>query len=244
MVLPLWQRKGQGGPRCGPRPLREYVLDKKVYLLEDDRNIAELVKCALEMSNIAVECFETIASFADAVEKAPPAAALLDIMLPDGNGLDVLPKLKQKYPAMGVIVLSALGQETDKVRGLNLGADDYIAKPFGVLELAARVNALLRRSGGSASLVRGDLTLDEDTMTATLRGVRLELNNKEFKLLKYLMQKEGKALTRENILNAVWGYDEGETRTVDNHVARLRKLGIDYIETVFGVGYKFVYRES
>ncbi len=218
-------------------------MDKRVYLLEDDQNIGELVKCALEMSNIPVECFGTIAAFTDAVDKAPPAAALLDIMLPDGNGLDVLPKLKQKYPAMGVIMLSALGQETDKVRGLNLGADDYIAKPFGVLELAARVNALLRRSGGNVSLVRGDLSLDEETMTATLHGVKLELNNKEFNLLKYLMQKEGKALTRENILNAVWGYDEGETRTVDNHVARLRKMGIDYIETVFGVGYKFVYRD-
>src|SRR5699024_8596248 len=135
--------------------------------------------CALEMSNITVECFETVASFMDAVDKAPPAAALLDIMLPDGNGLDVLTKLKQKYPAMGVIMLSALGQETDKVRGLNLGADDYIAKPFGVLELAARVNALLRRSGNAASLVRGDLSLDEETMTATLHGVKLELNNKE-----------------------------------------------------------------
>ena len=218
-------------------------MDKRVYLLEDDQNIGELVKCALEMSNIPVECFGTIAAFTDAVDKAPPAAALLDIMLPDGNGLDVLPKLKQKYPAMGVIMLSALGQETDKVRGLNLGADDYIAKPFGVLELAARVNALLRRSGGNASLVRCDLSLDDETMTATLHGVKLELNNKEFNLLKYLMQKEGKALTRENILNAVWGYDEGETRTVDNHVARLRKMGIDYIETVFGVGYKFVYRD-
>ena len=156
------------------------------------------------MSNITIECYETIADFMAAVEKQPPAAAILDIMLPDGSGLDVLPKLKQKYPSMGVIMLSALGQE---------------------------------------SLVRGNLSLDEETMTATLRGVKLELNNKEFNLLKYLMQKEGKALTRENILNAVWGYDEGETRTVDNHVARLRKLGIDYIETVFGVGYKFVYRE-
>ena len=218
-------------------------MDKRVFLLEDDKNIGELVTCALEMSNIETECYPTIAEFWDAVEKDPPAAALLDIMLPDGNGLDVLAKLKQKYPMVGVILLSALGQETDKVRGLNLGADDYIAKPFGVLELTARLNALLRRSRQTAALVRGNLSLDEDTMTVTLRGVRLELNNKEFNLLKYLMQKEGKALTRENILNAVWGYDEGETRTVDNHVARLRKLGIDYIETVFGVGYKFVYRE-
>ena len=218
-------------------------MEKRVFLLEDDKNIGELVTCALEMSNIETECYPTVAEFWDAVEKDPPALALLDIMLPDGNGLAVLARLKQKYPTMGVILLSALGQETDKVRGLNLGADDYVAKPFGVLELAARVNALLRRSRQNASLVRGNLALDEDTMTATLRGVRLELNNKEFNLLKYLMQKEGKALTRENILNAVWGYDEGETRTVDNHVARLRKLGIDYIETVFGVGYKFVYRE-
>ena len=221
----------------------ELIVEKIVYLLEDDKNIGELVRCALEMSNVTVECFETVAAFCGAVEEQPPAVAIMDIMLPDGNGLDVLPKLKQKYPSMGVIMLSALGQETDKVRGLNLGADDYIAKPFGVLELTARVNALLRRAQGHASLVRGDLALDEETMTATLRGEKLELNNKEFNLLKYLMQKEGKALTREAILNAVWGYDEGETRTVDNHVSRLRKLGIDYIETVFGVGYKFVYRE-
>lgn len=218
-------------------------MDKKIYLLEDDKNIGELVRCALELSGLQVECYETVAAFTEAADRQPPAVALLDIMLPDGNGLDVLARLKQKSPSTGVIMLSALGQETDKVRGLNLGADDYIAKPFGVLELAARVNALLRRFAPASSIVRGDLSLDEDTMTATLRGVKLELNNKEFNLLKYLMQKEGKALTRENILNAVWGYDEGETRTVDNHIARLRKLGIDYIETVFGVGYKFVYRE-
>lgn len=219
------------------------TMNKKVYLLEDDTSICELVQCALEMSGIELSAYNTVYEFWAALEKSAPSLALLDIMLPDGNGLEVLAKIKQKYPQVSCIMLSALGQETDKVRGLNLGADDYIAKPFGILELTARVNAALRRHGESACIVRGDLALDEETMTATLRGVKLELNNKEFNLLKYLMQKEGKALSRENILNAVWGYDEGETRTVDNHVARLRKLGIDYIETVFGVGYKFVYRE-
>ena len=219
------------------------TMNKKVYLLEDDTSICELVQCALEMSGIELSAYNTVYEFWAALEKSAPSLALLDIMLPDGNGLEVLAKIKQKYPQVSCIMLSALGQETDKVRGLTLGADDYIAKPFGILELTARVNAALRRHGESAGIVRGDLALDEETMTATLRGVKLELNNKEFNLLKYLMQKEGKALSRENILNAVWGYDEGETRTVDNHVARLRKLGIDYIETVFGVGYKFVYRE-
>ena len=219
------------------------TMNKKVYLLEDDTSICELVQCALEMSGIELSAYNTVYEFWAALEKSAPSLALLDIMLPDGNGLEVLAKIKQTYPQVSCIMLSALGQETDKVRGLNLGADDYIAKPFGILELTARVNAALRRHGESAGIVRGDLALDEETMTATLRGVKLELNNKEFNLLKYLMQKEGKALSRENILNAVWGYDEGETRTVDNHVARLRKLGIDYIETVFGVGYKFVYRE-
>ena len=219
------------------------TMNKKVYLLEDDTSICELVQCALEMSGIELSAYNAVYEFWAALEKSAPSLALLDIMLPDGNGLEVLAKIKQKYPQVSCIMLSALGQETDKVRGLNLGADDYIAKPFGILELTARVNAALRRHGESAGIVRGDLALDEETMTATLRGVKLELNNKEFNLLKYLMQKEGKALSRENILNAVWGYDEGETRTVDNHVARLRKLGIDYIETVFGVGYKFVYRE-
>ena len=102
-------------------------MDKKVYLLEDDKTIGELVRCALEMSGISIECFETVADFLAEADKQPPTVALLDIMLPDGNGLDVLAKLKQKYPSVGVIMLSALGQETDKVRGLNLGADDYIS---------------------------------------------------------------------------------------------------------------------
>mgnify|MGYP001120193803 FL=1 len=210
-------------------------MDKIVYLLEDDKDIKELVSCALGMGGISVAAYETVAAFR--VAKARPQVALLDVMLPDGNGLEVLEWLKETYPAVACIVLSALGSELDKVKGLNLGADDYIAKPFGVLELTARVNVALRKH--RAPRPRTGLILDDERHAATLNGTPLELNNKEYQLLKYLAENEGRVLSRDAILNAVWGYDTGETRTLDNHIARLRKLGIPYIETVFGVGYVF-----
>ena len=213
-------------------------MEKTVYVLEDDQSICELVKCSLEMNGIACKTYQTVREFTAATEKRPPEVALLDIMLPDGNGLDVLKSLKSAYGDVYCIMLSALGGELDKVKGLNAGADDYIAKPFGVLELLARINVAFRKQKNS--MVKGGLELDEDAMTVTLNGKLLELNNKEFQLLKFCMKNEGKVLTREKLLDAIWGYDVGETRTVDNHVARLRKLGIDYFETVFGVGYKFV----
>ena len=212
----------------------------KIYLLEDDESIRSLVVATLQFAEIQIETFDTVKSFNQAVEEKTPLLVILDIMLPDGNGLDVLKDIKKKHPDTFCIMLSALGQETDKVKGLNLGADDYISKPFSLLEFTARVKAALRRVDESSIISCGDIVLNEDDMTATLKGEKLELNNKEFHLLKYFMQKEGKALTRESILYAVWGYGEGETRTVDNHVARLRKLGINNIQTVFGVGYKFV----
>ena len=209
-----------------------------VFLLEDDKSICELVRCALEMADIDTVCFNTVADFNAALNQHLPAVALLDIMLPDGSGLDVLKKLKQSYPQVACIMLSALGQETDKVKGLNLGADDYISKPFGVLELTARVNVALRKQAVSDVLVCGNISLDEKSMSVSIDGRTVELNNKEFHLLRFLMRNEGRALSRDAILDAVWGYDEGETRTVDNHIARLRKLGVHNIETVFGVGYK------
>lgn len=209
-----------------------------VFLLEDDKSICELVRCALEMADIDTVCFNTVADFNAALNQHLPAVALLDIMLPDGSGLDVLKKLKQSYPQVACIMLSALGQESDKVKGLNLGADDYISKPFGVLELTARVNVALRKQAVSDVLVCGNISLDEKSMTVSIDGRTVELNNKEFHLLRFLMRNEGRALSRDAILDAVWGYDEGETRTVDNHIARLRKLGVHNIETVFGVGYK------
>ncbi len=209
-----------------------------VFLLEDDKSICELVRCALEMADIDTVCFNTVADFNAALNQHLPAVALLDIMLPDGSGLDVLKKLKQSYPQVACIMLSALGQESDKVKGLNLGADDYISKPFGVLELTARVNVALRKQAVSDVLVCGNISLDEKSMSVSIDGRTVELNNKEFHLLRFLMRNEGRALSRDAILDAVWGYDEGETRTVDNHIARLRKLGVHNIETVFEVGYK------
>lgn len=209
-----------------------------VFLLEDDKSICELVRCALEMADVDTVCFNTVADFNAALNQHLPAVALLDIMLPDGSGLDVLKKLKPSYPQVACIMLSALGQESDKVKGLNLGADDYISKPFGVLELTARVNVALRKQAVSDVLVCGNISLDEKSMSVSIDGRTVELNNKEFQLLRFLMRNEGRALSRDAILDAVWGYDEGETRTVDNHIARLRKLGVHNIETVFGVGYK------
>ncbi len=217
-------------------------MNNKVFLLEDDASICELVKCTLDMNSIDCEYFLTVKDFYAALERKVPDVVLLDIMLPDGNGLDVLKNVKARYGGVSVIMLSALSKETDKVKGLNLGADDYIVKPFGVLELTARVNAALRRSAKATILRAGALEMNTDNMTVRLHGEELCLNNKEFQLLKYCIANEGKVMTREALLIDVWGYDCGETRTLDNHVARLRKLGLNF-ETVFGVGYKFFANE-
>ena len=211
-----------------------------VYILEDDVSISGLVRFSLEREQIICKCFSTVREFNEELRLIRPDLVLLDIMLPDGNGLDVLREIKLYYPSVTCIMLSALGKETDKVTGLNLGADDYISKPFGIMELVARVNAALRRKlGGSAVLTVGGLELNGNTMQVTLDGQALELNKKEFELLRYCMQNVDVVLPRDTLLNEIWGYVDAETRTLDNHIARLRKLGISNFETVFGVGYKF-----
>ena len=158
-------------------------------------------------------------------------------MLPDGNGLDVLRFIKERYPNVSCIMLSALGKEEDKVSGLNMGADDYVSKPFSVIELAARINVRLRSKRSLTKIIVDNIKLDTETMEVELNGEKLTLNRKEFELLRYFMEHKGKVLSREKLLSDVWDYNGGESRTLDNHVARLRKLGIG-IETVFGVGYK------
>ena len=210
-----------------------------VYVLEDDASIAGLIKFSLEREQLTCRTFGCVRDFTAGLREQTPDVVLLDIMLPDGNGLEVLKSVKERYPSVCCIMLSALGQEGDKVTGLNLGADDYIAKPFGVMELVARVKAALRRRAGNNVLKVGKLELNSDTMTVTLDSRPLELNKKEFELLKYCMRNADIVLSRDTLLTETWGYVDTETRTLDNHIARLRKLGIDNFETVFGVGYRF-----
>ena len=214
-------------------------MNYKVYVLEDDESIRELVTMALEMAQISIKSFSKISDFLEAIDKELPIVILLDIMLPDGNGLDVLTKVKAKYPHIQCIMLSALSQELDKVKGLNSGADDYITKPFSTLELIARVKAALRRCVNEEKIL-DDLIINKDKMEVTYKGKVLELNNKEYQLLLYFVENPDVVLSRERLINAIWGYDYlGESRTIDNHILRLRKLGSSQIETIFGVGYKF-----
>lgn len=208
-----------------------------VFILEDDESICALVKVALEMHGLKCAAFRSVQSFSEAMQDEVPDVALLDIMLPDGSGLDALRLIKKRHPSVSCIMLSALSKEEDKVNGLNMGADDYIAKPFSVLELAARVNARLRGKRQQSVLSAGTVTLNTETMRCEIGGTQVSLNKKEYELLKCFLENAGTVLPRERLLTEVWGYDTGETRTLDNHVARLRKLGVK-IETVFGVGYK------
>ena len=213
-------------------------MNGKVFALEDDASISGLIKVALQMNGTDFEAYSNIKDFTAAIEKAQPDVALLDIMLPDGSGLDVLKTVKARWPQVSCIMLSALSKEEDKVNGLNLGADDYVTKPFSVLELTARVNAALRRKKKADEITVGNLTLNTEMMEVRLNGEKLDLNKKEYALLRYFMLNAGKVLSRDVILLEVWGYEQGETRTLDNHISRLRKLGITNLETVFGVGYR------
>ncbi len=220
---------------------------KTVFVVEDDGSIAELIAYALRGGGFAVETFADGECLLAALADTLPDLLLLDIMLPGLDGLSVLRRVRDsaRTAALPVILLTAKSSEYDKVVGLDCGADDYIAKPFGVMELLARVKALLRRTGGTRTddaLTLGALALDPAAHTVTADGEPLALTLKEFELLRCLLEHRGQVMTRDNLLQAVWGYEfEGETRTVDVHIGTLRqKLGAHagLVETVRGVGYR------
>ncbi len=219
----------------------------KIYLVEDDESIRELILYALESSGFEAKGFERGEQFWVAVGGATPSLCILDIMLPGDDGLQILRRLKGNAATEGipVIMLTAKATEYDKVKGLDLGADDYITKPFGVLELISRVRAVLRRvkpDDETAPLSYGGIILDNDRRTVTVDETPVVLTFKEFELLAFLLKNLGIVLTREKIMERVWGFDyEGESRTVDMHIKSLRqKLGTsgEAIQTVRGVGYK------
>lgn len=220
-----------------------------IFCVEDDSNIRELVVYTLESTGFQARGFEDGSSFLEALALETPELVLLDIMLPGEDGMELLRKLKasKKTREIPVIMVTAKGAEYDKVKGLDAGADDYVTKPFGMMELISRIKAVLRRSAnGSISSADtfeiGEIRLNPKKHEVTVHGEVVNLTLKEYELLKRLMKNSNIVLTRDQLLEDIWGYDfDGETRTVDVHVRTLRqKLGDagEQIETVRGVGYR------
>lgn len=220
---------------------------KRIYCVEDEKNIRELLVYALNSKDFIAEGFEDGETFWEAVHKAIPDLVLLDIMLPGEDGLTILSKIRgnKETKELPVILLTAKGSEFDKVHGLDAGADDYVAKPFGVMELMSRIRAVLRRNQQdweSPVLQVGEIKMNREERWVQAQGRELQLTFKEFELLRFLMENENMVLSRDKLLDVIWGYDSAvETRTVDVHIRTLRqKLGDqgEWIETVRNVGYR------
>ncbi len=216
-----------------------------VYYVEDDENIRNLVLYSLTSAGYEAQGFDCGEAFWRAFSQRRPDLVLLDIMLPGQDGVECLRRLRERERKIPVMMLTARSSEYDKVLGLDAGADDYLTKPFGVMELLSRVRALLRRAGcegENAALSAGALSLDPARRVVTCGGRPVALTFKEFELLHYLLRNRSLVLSREKIMDAVWGVDyPGESRTVDMHIKSLRqKLGPcgECIVTVRGAGYK------
>lgn len=215
-----------------------------IYAVDDEAPIREVYQYALEGAGFTVTCFSCASELYQALEHKLPDLFLLDIMLDGEDGYTILSHLRTnaKCAEIPVIMVSAKTSEMDKVKGLNLGADDYLIKPFGVMELIARVRAHLRNRKGSVQnqYVYADLTVDDDRHAVTVGDTEVSLTLKQYELLKVLMKHAGTVLARDRLLDAVWGENYGETRTLDIHIAELRKaLGASkaQIQTIRGVGY-------
>ena len=216
-----------------------------IVIVEDDESIREMLRYYFRSVGYHVESYESGEAYFEAEREQVPSLFILDIMLPGMDGLEILRHIRSDPALKDVptLMLTARTSEMDKVKGLESGADDYVVKPFGIMELQARVKALLRRTGRNKTeevIICGDLEIDPAAREVRKAGVPVELTYKEFELLKLLASRRGMVLSRDDILQAVWDYNfAGETRTVDMHVKTLRqKLGEGYIQTVRGVGYK------
>ena len=218
-----------------------------IWCVEDDASIRDIEVYALNSTGLAAEGFADGAAFWQALQKTQPELVVLDVMLPEIDGIQLLRRMKADAALreIPVIMATAKGAEYDKIQGLDLGADDYLTKPFGVMELVSRVKAVLRRCRPQpvAVLRCGGLVVDEQEHTVTADGVRVVLTYKEYQLLRLFLSHPGTAFTRDQLMEQVWGMDfYGESRTVDMHIRTLRqKLGVygEHIETVRSVGYRW-----
>ena len=221
-----------------------------LLLVDDEPNIIELAQIYLERDGFRTISAADGKSALEAVEQHRPDLVVLDVMLPELDGLDVCRRLRQKEDPVPILMLTARDEDIDKILGLELGADDYLTKPFNPRELVARVNAILRRSKGDAAasdespLHIGDVVIDPLRREITIKGVPIEVRTQEFDLLLTMARHSGIVLSRDQLLNLAWGYDYfGNTRTVDVHIGHIRKKlqnSLVKIETVTGVGYKLV----
>lgn len=217
----------------------------KIFYIEDDTNIRELVEYTLKSSGFSVRSFERYKDFFEKLHSDKPDLILLDVMLPDKDGITILKELRQSaaWKNIPIIMLTAKSGQLDKIKGLDEGADDYITKPFDIIELISRIKAVLRRvRPEEETIVYKDIVLSKESHMVKAMGENITLTYKEFELLYHLLLNRGIVLSRDRLMNLVWGTDfEGETRTVDVHIRTLRqKLGKcgEYIETVRNVGYK------
>ena len=226
----------------------------RIYIIEDDENIRNLLKIALEGFGYEAEGFETAEEGLARIEEAAPSLAIFDWMLPGMDGVTAIRKIRQtdglrEFPIM---LLTAKEKELDKVVGLDCGADDYMVKPFGVLELSARIRSLLRRVKREEKkdvLSYEGIVVNKKTREVTSEGHLCDLTLKEFELLDYLLENQSRVVTRDELLNQVWGYEyDGETRTLDMHIRTLRQKlgekGSSCIKTIRGVGYRLVRQEG
>ncbi len=226
---------------------------RPICIVEDDDGIRELIKCSIEAGGYEAVCFEDGMEFLVECKVQDPSLVILDIMMPHVTGLEILERLRASGYKMPVIFLTAKTGEVDKVKGLELGADDYVTKPFGPLELLARVKAVLRRYSAAETgdiskrkpIKMFDLEINTESRTVSKDSAKIDLTFKEYEVLLFLIKNENIAISRDILLDKIWGYDfDGGTRTVDMHIKSIRhKLGDDaanpkYIETVRGFGYR------
>ena len=225
-------------------------MNERIFVIEDDENIQEIVKLSLESNGYRITLFDNAIDAIIAICENAPDLAIFDVMLPQMDGITAVKKIRETNTQMPILILSAKDSELDKIHGLDSGSDDYMTKPFGVLELCARVRTLLRRVQPKIKIIKTPtLSIDKSTHIVKHFNEVIDLTHKEYQLLLYLIENKERVVERDELLNNIWGYDFiGESRALDVHIRSLRKKlndnGEKYIKTVRSVGYRFIEKED